>query len=1227
MKQLLVFTAIVLATSSLPLVEDYYGPYWSENRFKGVLQEAFNSTGSIHHRFIRANADDLKAPLERLQRIARITNGIHILKELTAGKIPADELISELLFFGPVTLSEITKLDEKKIVTAIETLKNLPDNLEASTEASNLEATLDKFEELLNKIKGVGNLKEWNEGKQHLKDEIEKLAANGIKTKLVNQLGLSTPPWKTHHETIMTDAANADLSTFDNIKKALEDLKKTINSFDKPVPYWSFDKFSSFTEGLSPISKAAEGFNSFKQSNNILKITDKDRTAYSNFLDGTSTKIPSIIEVDPHLQVIRTLIESKETKSRQRALKHTHGLPRGVIDWKEVVFDVGDPWIRKIVTTDALKMAFRKLEELETLLSKSDNSLDLKKQGVTAMDGLLKHFASAGNIFTNIENVKSGIERISQCKRPTLQKVDSTKFDALKQKLTGIDEKLKNLEKETAKLFPHLKTEGLVEMCDAVIGICNEAQKAANIQDSVKNFQNYGKLGELNKVFKDLSKISTEINGILLEQVQTDAENVKANFDALDSYHNDLNHYSDYFSCLQKEEKLFETVSEIKKIREFESDKTYIPSLNDGLEVVKKVTGVKKDLENSKLEFDKLKQFKSSETDEFNVFKTSGELSKVIGEAVQGVANMKNALDKRTETIDKVLNNIQFVENNQKLLTDPTDIKNIQELINLKSSIQSMYSTLDTFISGVKDNDSPVLKNHSDLFKSAKSVSGVTGDFLVMISSVENLKKKIPGSNELEELQTSLKIMDAMGLDFTKYKGSFDNSDSSLGDLDIGFAAYNKRMARKATLSTRQQGAQSGSQGSGNNQSEKKGGNTLVVWIIVGLATVFVLGGSAALGYNYYWIPRKRRKRVVQFLNGLMEEIHCIYLKLLEQKSKKEKKKSMTPEEVDEVFNHAWADEQKRSKDQCAKMSRFCSTEECNHNYPMVEGHTMTLKGYGDLFKSDHYHAIPIPYSKKKKVIISHCPTKRAGKIPDTLAKFFWMAKQYRSRTIVLLSSSSEPKHYEHIPENKGDEETSENITIHCLEKETIEDEKKYPKLRGLIEKRKLKIEIKNHKPFIVNHIWYCDWGAANEEVNTDDLAYILSMIENDKTPPIITSVGMKKSQCLAFGLLGHTMVYESPGINSTMITQKLSSFILGGFDEPRTYRTSILLLYDFLIHSHGGRLVLKPSTIDHYNKYRYDLTDEEPSVKDKVSPKKEIPAKTEAPLKNDVKSEVPPKK
>ncbi|EGT50745.1 hypothetical protein CAEBREN_28890 [Caenorhabditis brenneri] len=954
-KQLLVFTAIVLAISSLPLVEDYYGPYWSENRFKGVLQEAFNSSSSIHHRFIRANADKLKAPLERLQRIARITNGIHILKELPAGTIPLDELISELLFFGPVTPSEITKLDEKEIVTAIETLKNLPDNLQASTGAKKVEASFDKLKELLEKIEGVGNLKEWDKDKQHFKDEIEKLATKGIDTNLVNQVRLSTPPWINYHKKIMTNAANAASSDFDEIKRALNKLKDVINGLDKYELYWKFVGFDTLIKGLSPITKAAEGVNILKPSFSTLKITKDDGTTYSSFLDETSSKIPSIIQVDPHLQIIRKLIKSKETKSRQGILKHTHGLPRGVIDWKEAVYDVGDPWIRKIVTTDALKVAFRKLEELETLLSKSDNSLDFKKQEVTAMDGLLQHFASASNIFTNIENVKSGMHQTYECVHSGSRKVDSTEFDELKKNLTDIDGKLNDLREETEQLLSQLKKKGLVEMCVEVIKICDEAQNAANIQESVKNFQSYSKLNELNGILVKIDDSVSKMNRIKPDDLKTDANNTLANIDILDRYHNDLNHYSDYFHCLQKQDKLMlvlDTVVEIKKIRQFKSDKTYISSLNDGLEVVKKVTSVKKDLENSKSEFDKLIKFKSSETDGLTVFKTSGELSKVIGEAVQGVANMKNAVEKKTETVDKVLNNIQFVEKNQKLLTDPTDIKNLQELINLKSSIQSMYSTMDTFIGGVKDNDSPVLKNHSDLFKSAKSVSGITGDFLAMISSVENLKTKIPGSKNLEELQTSLKTMDTMGLDFAKYKGSFDNSESSLGNLDIAFADYNKRMARKAPPpSTRQQGAASGSQGSGNNQSEKKkGGNTLVVWIIVGLATVFVLGGSAALGYNYYWIPRKRRKRVVQFLNGLMEEIHCIYLKQLEQKKKKKKEerekkakegkpdaekketseeKSMTPEDIDEVFKQILVDEQKRAKDLCAKTSDFCKKEEC----------------------------------------------------------------------------------------------------------------------------------------------------------------------------------------------------------------------------------------------------------------------------------------------------------
>ncbi|CAL2029210.1 unnamed protein product [Caenorhabditis brenneri] len=1153
MKFLLIAIAVVTAYSQ-PSLNNSSGSYWSENQNENGRIN--NQSNLFQRRLSRASMDNLKAPLERLKRVSRIINGIYLQQELIAGNVPPEELISEILFFGSVTPSDIVKMDTQQIQKAIDTMENLPKSLDPTPVITKAETAFKGLSEILNVVDGIGNLKEWKS--DSIKSELEKLANTGLDVSYMHTLDGSKYHWNINVARI-NPGVKVDPTYFAEVRSALMDLKTVIADFDGSKLLWKFGKFSSALDGISTIMKATDGMDMLIKVHAEIEVTKEMEGAYSSFLDVIYSKTSTLNNVNPFLHTAKVLVTNKELKSRNRTLKYTHGLPDGTSDVTAMVYDSGETWIKLIVKSDSLKSAFRQFDDVEHHLRRLESVMEFDKQEINDITKVSKLFSFVNDVFS--ENLKEGIEQTYACKREPISRVDSTEFDALKASLNAIDERLLKLKDKTDELTELLKTPGISEMCDDVLRICDDAQTIANIDASVKQFGNYGNMNKLKEFFKTLSKILAEITTIAPEEVKTDALDALKNLTTLDTYHTGLNHYAEYFKCLQDQKKLklvFKMTSAVKEIRLYQSDATHSKLLRNGLEVVKKVTKAKDDLQKLKQAIESMKGYNTIETNGLKVFDQASEHSKVIGEAVQGVTNMKNAME-RKNVADKVINNLKTITNNQRQLLDPTDNENIGKLIGLDSVIQNMYSSLNMFNGAVKDNDSPILKSHSKLFESAKSVSGLSANLLEIASSVEKLQEKISNSENLKELQIALKTMSTFGLNFAKYHSSFDASEHTLAALDNFFAKYNTEMEK-------------------GKEAEK---SRIIVASTAALGIAILIILSASGGYFFLWRPWKARKNMRIFIETLIKDLKLRYDNVYTSMVFGENETYVA------LFEAAHADDagaRKRCDDS------IDSKSEININPKAA----ISLNGYGKLFSDNSSPAIKIPISKRKSIILSHVPYKGGPNTPRTIGKYYWLAKQNRSKTIVLLDPTvntmkflgGDEKLDEHVPLKKGDLLNFEDVSIECLQMETVSDKNRYPNLKGKIEVRQLKVQFQDCKAFEIRHIWYLGW--IDESIcpkETFDLVYILNMVEKDKTPPIFTSNKLLKAECFAFVLFTRAKCRKESGLTLKKVFEYISEYHADILSSCLHYLLCVLILFELI--TQDTKIRVNNETREEYENYK----------------------------------------
>ncbi|EFP13203.1 hypothetical protein CRE_08440 [Caenorhabditis remanei] len=1171
MNILIILITAILA-NAVPIIRDLppepnIPPNGDFNLSEDVLHRTSNPS-EIHQRFYRASDPILDRHVFNLKMVARITNGIYLIQGITSGTIDSDELISELLRFGPVKPSDISAIDISKVKDAVNDMKSLPEQLVATAEAEKVEKVFDGLKEILNEVDGIGNLAEWTDEKEHFKNEIGRLAKDGLSITDVSDINSGCSDWKTNYQKL-----SGNTPSIDHIKEAVRVLgkikKASVNLNTFPI-FWKFSNFSSAADGISPILKAEIGVPLFQSLSKSLAMTESDGNIYKTFAKSIPGKVDPLIAHLGAIPVVSKLLASRSASKRQ--LHHTLGLPNGVLDLSLITDAIVDPWITKVVKTKILKTALTRLEGLAEVSKTVDKSLE-KDLDVDSLSNLL---VSMSDVSKKIVAIKSGIPQGYKCVRPSPDDVNPKQFTDLKDAVKKIDAKLRELSKNRDELFEYLKSSQIIEMCDDLLAICKKAKDdGSNLQEVVTEIQGYENLDVMTTHTNQLETITNRIKP--LKEIQTDAVTANGVISSLDEYQKDLKTYSDYFKCLQDQDQLpsvFEAIGGLKKIRGWKDDTTYSKTLTDGLNVVQKVVDVKSGLEKMKGSIKELSELKTSETDAMKDLPEAATHSDVIGKAVQGLAGMAEALEKEDD-LKKIVDNIDVVESGKQKTTDPEDVESLNELVKLSKDITPMLNSLTIFSTSLSEfSKSDSLAVQSDIFSSAKQVSGVTGTFSRMSKAVGELKKiSAPDAAELTKVEEGLKTMDTLDLNFAGFHKSFDDSKNSLTALDLFFAKTWKKFqpttpipAQRPTLgletstgddvgSDAQSAAEKDEEKKEDNDDLKYAGGS-VAFLLVTLAIVFFLLYKfqrpwlmkrlpclcwkkekkkekqedekpsepplpplppligpilPPIGYflKLFIVPMFKQFEVIRKEHNVEKEnlIFCLY-EFYEARHDACRLIAWVTRSNPPLLDHCrfWILKGKSLKKQLIFFSRF--------NYGRTIEDPVELENYGDRFQQTYLHGNYLMFDDfdfnqakedRTKWVLIEGPMPSSPEPDDpetpreknsTIGKFWWLAKQNKTQSIVALLSPNEIKDYHYFPRKVNETFKEKDLTLKC-DKLEIE-------FGGLLEIRTITGTFEKEPPFTLTHFIYTGWLNGSPPKVLTPLKKIFRKLATDSAPPII---------------------------------------------------------------------------------------------------------------------------
>ncbi|EFP01667.1 hypothetical protein CRE_23509 [Caenorhabditis remanei] len=1154
--------------------------YGGENYPTDALHRT-SAAASFRRRFNRnAGGGDLATHVNYLQMMARITNGIHILKSGMDKSLDSDQFISEILHFGVVTPAQIIAIDSSTVQEAKNRLENLPDDMKATKEEENVEKLFAGLKKILAEIDGIGNIIEWKDGKEHFMNETRRLAENGVPMEVLNDMDAYSSMWNNKYKKL---EKNTPLSSSEikEMETALDHIKTGISNFTKSGPFWTFVNFTTALDGISPILKAANGVKVYREVYDDIVINKKKEESIGKFPDSAITKLNDSVGRFAEFQTIIKLMMGRSEKNSQKPLKLTPGLFNGAPDFSRLFADVLDPWILKVVKTKSLKTAINNLEEISDLLNNMDNSLGT---GSHRLQELVDFQDSLSAMLLDINDAKSGFSQGHNCSIIGANPITLDSFENFYKTLEEIDKTLAELKNETDSLSVLVATSGIIQVYDEAIAIFKEVGgDDTKVNAVLEKFRNYTKRSELNSHVVHISEFTNRIELLNPGTIKNLAKTANDNMIALDDYHKQFDHYAEYFVCLQKQDKLksvFNVLDGLDRIRKWNNDKKYSGALTDGINTMNKVIGIKGDLEALQKSIGSLGDLKTKETDALKDFKDAPTISQNIGKAVQGLAEMSLALEKRAD-VEKKFDDIKVVSDNKANVKDPGDLDSLNKLVSLPGTLQKMYTSLGDFDKTVGSFvRSDTFANQSGIFEKAKQVSGVTGDFSRMSVAVGNLKQTAVGgdADKLKEIEDALKTMDSLDLNFAGFHKDFNESKKSLEELDVFFAGFfAKFQPISATIAPGQtqptgspyvtvliQRPWTSTQGGEDGTSDFvlygsiAGGVILSLVFVVLLHLCLYIWCHKCLVDNYWfkcikWEPTP--EMLIEYFNDFCYDHYCGLSDDIEYN--RENVGLLT------YFFYTKFYETDKTKVYEVDPGEIRVTD-CRFSKPFSNIGKAVLDGCRNRFDNLFLHATKFDFSNRYFFTeiwwFTQAPQKKSAGKNSTIEKLFWLAKQEKTQSMVMLCALEEngatlcDRYY---PEKEGESMEFDKLIVKCSKVDTLFDQ--------ALQVRTLDVKFDTEKQFSLTHYALKNWPENGYPTDLAPLIYLYNKLQKDKHPAIVhCSDGCKRTGPFGLAAIAYKLLFNERTdefLRAALVRMRIVR--IGSIETPKDY-------------AFGGRLCLE---------------------------------------------------
>uniref|UniRef100_A0A1I7UE23 Tyrosine-protein phosphatase domain-containing protein n=2 Tax=Caenorhabditis tropicalis TaxID=1561998 RepID=A0A1I7UE23_9PELO len=680
----------------------------------------------------QAKTDDpLPTTIHRMQLVSGATKAIYIQRGLIDKSLDPLNVATDLLGLKNINLKD------SGIGKVLEEMNALPGKLNQDEDTKKAGAAFGKMLEMKTAIDGVKDITKWTE-KDEFKTDLE---AWKLEIPSLSDVESLMSKLKVDSERV-EDPANTDRQV--SLKFIAENIEKLVPKSDELVgeieEMLKLPSGKTVTESYSDMKGLFEAVKQYANFKLEMNVEDTwQAKVISNVDTFVSIKIGNALV---HLTTIE-----KTLANRKPSFKDLENL------------QLRNPWfvLRGDLTNflSPIKIFVEELKKPADELNKFDANLK-------EINGVLQSFSATVDQPITADVFKC-LDSTLQGKTVNVATIEPVHSDILK-----MEEKVEQLEVDLKKISDWVKQNH--ETFDNIKKIAVEARSSdKDLQTSaVEKYVQYAQQKNLTKVFEDFKNFNKNLNP---DPVKSLVKKVFDQLPVLDQFPPILANFQTMFGCLK--ELNLEKASATQKIIAKSENLKISDELKTDMDKVNSLVGTIQSLKNISAVPEEMKKAETPESQKLSLLKDPGLHSNVTDTATRGIENMKDVLDHQ-KTIDQI---------SRLSVTVPSLKKDLEQIV-------AVPKNLTAWKSGIKLPNSIELVGYSQIFLDAGKVGGVK-DVEKMLNTVKTMEAKETDpaiKKNLGELVKALEELLAVGLDFSKYKKSFDSTGKTLKVLDEFFA-------------------------------------------------------------------------------------------------------------------------------------------------------------------------------------------------------------------------------------------------------------------------------------------------------------------------------------------------------------------------------------------------------------------------------------------------------
>ncbi|EFO90096.1 hypothetical protein CRE_20928 [Caenorhabditis remanei] len=1034
---------------------------------------------SDRSRFRRDSNENFTSIVDRMEKISRVVNGISIQQGIINGTIKPDVLIAELLNFGSVSLSDIDGIKLDELSKVVQEIQSLSTTLAKDDGVTKMENRLKKISLFVRESNGVSELKEPS------KEYFDALTAwknltvnwaafddltssclsvlNVIKTFKSQSVspsdmnsGISTLAY------LVRTLATGNLDTYSATLKS-DVLRKADSIF---APFISFQKsVASFRENEELLTYSQ------MKDNLLLKSLQDQLNALNDVVDGSNRNLPNF-------SMLQQLFIGRHHRNSGNILIHTNGFPNGFKDLEMVSDDLKDPWIEQAVDgqSESLAKALVQLRTLERDIESVDQTMGLKTNAETvSMTDIHKKVTMLSKLVHPFRDVAGKLLDIQNaCPSVNVQPLSQDAFVILQNQIVEFTKKLKAIDHVIA--VTHTLNTGKKTQLTAVSNTCKSlvVPNYAKTWDELKNSK------DLKEVVDLILPLQASLGLIGKSASFEPLSNILQNYTTIATYVNQSKLFTSMLKNLQGIKELSQVDEVIDALGSHRDIK--ISSFDPVASKLEKVRPMLKDLQSS---IGKMKGADSLEKKSLVEIRDVFKDSQNIGGATRVFRSMQVVKKKNQTVMTPAME--KLIQNQLKHVSQPQQDQ-LNQLLGLDKELTTLIAAIDKIETSVTPSPSTDLVSLWPIFSLANQAKGIPMDFLEISDTIDELSKDPNLKNhqkDLLKIKNDLDSLDSLGLDYSKHQTAIKETEESLKQLDLFFAAYEAKVTPIVpTVPTPKTlpppTAQSSISGSaGNIDNEKHLENTIPDWVmyvifVISLISVGVSGGFCWNRFDHY-----KSNRVFPIM--INENLFEVYL-----------------------------------ADIVSKVVRFAAQYRANE--PLSDVSPLWLIKKKSWFGNVQYmHANLIKYKNNFKLGLLQAPqlANAATGAKETVGMFYWAMKEQKATLIVCMVKIG-IECCQYFPVKVGDKLTfaDGNLVVTCKSLEEEHD--------GKIRMRTLEVKFKGCRSFTITHSHYDEW-TNKLPVDLSPIMSIFEKMDKEKVVFMHCDFGIYRSGIMAQVLMNKT--------------------------------------------------------------------------------------------------------